>query len=754
MGNPGRSGMRANVVRLAVVAVFAAALAVPIAAHAASFSARVPASGSSAVLTDGKIAVSGYDSAGVRGASSYSMTLDGVKVKATISYTKRGDYRRFRLTYRSSVVTAPGPHAVTVKVRDRRGHWTTTRWKFTARAPLSAILPMLLDSALPGASSAGFSDIEPSYVGTATIHLDPPVGGRCFYALDGGLILEGTTVVVPPPASETAAHRLSFLFVDADGNAGVPMAAAFSVSAPPVVPPADVTAPVTVCDAQSAYVGPATVTLTATDDRPGIVRTFWSLDGGPVSEGPIVVPAPDEESVMHVLAFWSVDAAGNEESHRSVNFTVTADRIIITPPPPPHETAGPCVVSGCHSALIVDVHARVGCPACHQNPTVTLDSYECESCHEVEDLLATHDFLPPNTTSDARDSYVGDAEITLYPMDASPFPHPAVIGWNIAEVNYRLDDGPIQTVRYTLGSSVVVRVPAPRYVPNAEEHVLEFWSVDLLGNVEWQHKQVAFTVDSGLIGEVPHLGEGPCVASTCHDVRMTAVHAVPGCISCHGSGITPSFVCEDCHDAEDLGDSHDFLPPNTTTDAKASYVGTATIHLYPMDRSNQPIASVIGAGIAATYYRLDGGALREVTGNLGNGVTIVVPEPASGTVQHTLEFWSVDTHGNPEFPHKSVAFTIEHNLPIHIGPPTPPGGSDLLPSYIGTATIHLYPGATWGAMAYYRLDSGPQTMGTTIVVPAPASGTAFHTLSYMFIEPSGNATSWRTATFSVSAPPN
>jgi len=87
----------------------------------------------------------------------------------------------------------------------------------------------------------------------------------------------------------------------------------------------------------------------------------------------------------------------------------------------------------------------------------------------------------------------------------------------------------------------------------------------------------------------------------------------------------------------------DNTAPTTTSDAAATYGGAASIHLTADDGS--------GSGVAHTYYILDSGTQME-------GTSIVVPAPVSGTVPHTLEFWSEDAVGNSEDPHVTVNFTV------------------------------------------------------------------------------------------------
>jgi hypothetical protein len=72
----------------------------------------------------------------------------------------------------------------------------------------------------------------------------------------------------------------------------------------------------------------------------------------------------------------------------------------------------------------------------------------------------------------------------------------------------------------------------------------------------------------------------------------------------------------------------DTTAPVTTANVQSSYVSLAAIALTATDA---------GSGVAATYYRLDGGA--QVA-----GASIAV----SALGSHTLEYWSVDKAGNVE----------------------------------------------------------------------------------------------------------
>lgn len=808
---------------------------VPVSAFAAgaTFSAKAPRSSAAISPSRAAVSVSVYESHGVRGSSSYSMSVDGVKVRASIVYSRPGDYRRFRVTFKPSRAWRAGAHTVLVKVRDRRGNTSTTRWTFTVKASTVEAVTPLMAFAIASPSPTG-SDLQPSYLGTATIVLDPPVGGRSFFCLDGGPVQAGTTVVVAPPAAGFVVYTLTYMLVDAAGNAGQPMSATFIVEAPALVA-ADTTAPTTVSDpewasgagidlwlvasddtpgpvttywriagaddfhegtlvdlpaptgygysttmveywsvdsagneelphhtesvirfvqppvvpdsappvttsnAVGAYAGTATVAFSATDDSDDAVVTLWSLDGGPLGTGTTVVvaaPAEPEEAGYHTIVFWSVDAAGNEEAHKSVTFLVEYDAPIIIDPPS-HTVTGSCIsIPDCHPSDARSIHRLTGCLACHENGRPL--TWECSSCHVEDPCLGTHDWMRPQTWSDAQMFYEGDATIRIWSMDRSPLPIAQVLGSGVAVTYVRLDGG--DPVAYTdLSNYIVLNVEAPP--AGAELHRIEFWSVDTSGNEEFPHNWAEFSVDAGrIVDPRQHLASGACVEGGCHQTDVSQIHTAQGCATCHEAGTAPTTVCSPCHSEGACPASRDLIPPQTWSDVKAAYIGEATIKIWSMDRSPFPIAQVLGSGVAATYVSVDGAAPVEHT-SLGDYIIIKVPAPASGSVDHTIEFWSADEAGNVEAPHNVAAFKVEANPPVSIP------GSGLVPDGVegGFARLRIVPPIGVPSTAvYFRLDGGATRAGTVVLIPLPVSDSVSHSVSYWWADASGNVQAPRT----------
>jgi len=261
--------------------------------------------------------------------------------------------------------------------------------------------------------------------------------------------------------------------------------------------------------------------------------------------------------------------------------------------------------------------------------------------------LMSDDSTPPVTTSDAVSSYDGTATISLEATDG-------VGGTGVASTHWTLDG-----VAHTGTGPIVV----PRY----GSHTLTFWSVDFNNNVETSHT-VLFTVS-------------------------------------------------------------DIDAPAVSTDAVASYVQTATVHITATDGAN-------GIGLASIGYRVDGAATQTVAAS---------PATLSFTTTgaHTLEYWATDSAGNSSA-HRFASLTVFID---HIAPVTT---SDAQATYEGTATITLSPTDVDGSgvtSTHWLLDG---VAGTGVTVTAHTAG--LHQLTFWSVDLAGNAETPNEVTFAVHDP--
>jgi hypothetical protein len=234
---------------------------------------------------------------------------------------------------------------------------------------------------------------------------------------------------------------------------------------------------------------------------------------------------------------------------------------------------------------------------------------------------------------------------------------------------------------------------------------------------------------------------------------------------CHGIGATTQEgdvqeqYCGQCHTFANVVDT---IPPTTVSDARTSYVGSATIDL---SASDEPLG---GSQVAHTYYILDGGVQSE-------GTQVTVPAPSSGTQSHQLRFWSVDRAGHAESP-TTLLFTVTcdttppvttsnaqkaywEGAPIGIGWHyvwSSGGGMNWPPSIYLSGTDN----GTYGVQTlHYSLDgqqSAADGGSAGVTVPDPTGAGELHTLQYWSVDFAGNTEAAHTTTFTCSldtAPP-
>ena len=135
--------------------------------------------------------------------------------------------------------------------------------------------------------------------------------------------------------------------------------------------------------------------------------------------------------------------------------------------------------------------------------------------------------------------------------------------------------------------------------------------------------------------------------------------------------------------------SKDIVPPTTTSDVKASYIGPVTIKLTATDGSQ--------AGVAHTYYSIDGGAAAE-------GLTVNLAQPASGTASHTHELLVDRCLREPRTP-KSASFTVTADL---VAPTT-------------VMTSSSYYRNTWTSFNFTSTDPAPELGPRELLRPAGRS---------------------------------
>ncbi|MEZ7005360.1 OmpL47-type beta-barrel domain-containing protein [Streptomyces sp. AD55] len=287
------------------------------------------------------------------------------------------------------------------------------------------------DTTAPTASAevTGTKNADGAFVGSATVALSATDEGsgvdRIEYALGDEEAWQPYTT--PVVVDRVGTHTLRYRALDRAGNVSDVATVEFTVAAPPTD---DTTPPETSAtvagerDADGAYIGMATVTVTASDTGSGVNTIEYAVGSG--AWQPYTGPVMVHEAGTHTVRYRATDKAGNAAPEKSVGFTVVAA--------PPQDTTPPVTGVG----------------------------------------------VAGSKNSDG--AYVGSAEVTVTATDEG--------GSGVAAIEYSLDAGPY--LAYT----------KPVVVDRVGRHTLAYRASDKAGNTS-PPLTVSFTVVAGQVPAPP-----------------------------------------------------------------------------------------------------------------------------------------------------------------------------------------------------------------------------------------------------------
>ncbi len=182
-----------------------------------------------------------------------------------------------------------------------------------------------------------------AYLGSAKVAISASDGNSGVdtveYQLDGG---EWTEYADAVDVSELGEHTVTYRATDVAGNVSEPGEETFTVVQSPDddTDAPQVSASVTgELDSDWAYIGSATVDVSASDDGSGLDTVEYALDDGDWTayEEPVEVDAEG----THTVAYRATDVAGNVSDPAETSFTVTENG---SPPSCPNPDPSPTVV--------------------------------------------------------------------------------------------------------------------------------------------------------------------------------------------------------------------------------------------------------------------------------------------------------------------------------------------------------------------------------------------------------------------------
>ncbi|MEV4621609.1 family 16 glycoside hydrolase [Asanoa sp. NPDC049573] len=563
------------------------------------------------------------------------------------------------------------------------------------------------DTTAPTVSAqvAGERDGDGNYIGAATVTVDATDAdsgvARVEYALDDGPF---GTYSAPVTVNSPGAHTVRFRATDVAGNTSQIGSTQFTV-----VQPNDDTTPPTVTaavdgdqDENGAYIGTATVTITATDTGSGVATVEYSLDGGAFAA--YTAPVTVSGAGQHTVQFRATDEAGNTASPQSVAFAVVDA-------PGPDDTAPE--VTATVAGERNDDGAYVG------TATVTVAATDADS--GVATIEYSLDGAPYAAyTAPVAVTQPGAHTLSARATDeAGNTSEPETVTFTVADTTGPDTTAPTVTAAVTgdqnesgayLGSATVTITAA-----DAES------GVDI----------VEYAVDGG--SYAAYLA--PVTVNTVgqHTVTFRATDEA-------GNTSAPGSVRFAVADAP----NPDNTPPAATAtvtgtrDTAGAYVGAATVTLAATDE---------GSGVDSIEYSLDGAPYAAYT----------APVTVNQVGAHTLSYRATDNAGNASTPRTATFTVVAVPNPDTTAPTVNAaiaGQLDGSWSYVGSATVTLTASDTESGLlrVEYALDGRGYLVYTG---PVTVNSAGVHTFSYRATDRAGNVSGTASTTFTVveSGPP-
>ena len=412
----------------------------------------------------------------------------------------------------------------------------------------------------------------------------------------------------------------------------------------------DDTAPTTGATAPGGWTAAdQTVTLDPHDGLSGVAATYSKLDGGDAESGTSVDVAGDG---THSLEYWSVDKAGNEEAHKTVEVKIDGSTPTIS-----HTLVPAPNAKGWNNS---DVTVKFSCAD---------DVSGIASC--TPDRVVAEEGEAQLVTGTAKDNAGNTAtDPAIVNLDETS---PRVVGSADRSANaagWYKDDVTVSFLAEDELSGIDVFSPAET-LGEGEDQSVTGSATDNAGN-SGKDTVVGIDIDKtapSLSGAATSDPNGAGWYSGDVTVHWTASDALSGLggaapgdvmIDGEGNGLSVSATVADKAGNEKTatvgGIKIDRTAPTTTMAAtelpkSGWYTDDVQVELSASDNLS---------GVTKTYYKVDGGDAQEYEDAISHGLN----------GKHTIAFWSVDEAGNVERT-SSIEIRVDRVKPTIAGSRTP-----------------------------------------------------------------------------------
>lgn len=414
------------------------------------------------------------------------------------------------------------------------------------------------------ADVAGQQDADGAYIGSAAVHLtaeDEASGvASVEYSVDGGEYVPYTEpVVFDQPGTYVLEHRAT----DDAGNVSEPGTVRLVVVASDGE---DTTAPAVSAqvtgelDADGAYVGSATVDITAQDAGSGVESVEYALDGAEYAPytDPVVVDTVGE----HTVTYQATDNAGNTSMAGSSTFTVVEkSEEDTTAPSVTAEVTGEQDADGAYvaSATVTLLAEDTGTGVATVEYDLDGAGYTAYSGPVVVDVTGAHTVSYRATDNSGNVSEPGTVDLDVVggadpPDTTAPIASAQVDGDQdeldayidsaLLTIDARDDESGVAFIEYALDDFIFREYTGAIEVTEPGAHALGYRATDNAGNVT-RTGTLRFTVSRDGTDACPASDERPTVIIGDVDSKVANVDTGNGCtvadlIDADGSWISHS----------------------------------------------------------------------------------------------------------------------------------------------------------------------------------------------------------------------